>query len=237
MNQVLSVIGFVLLLAGYSYAITHIIPKRFYTLCNLLASGLALVYASLLGLDLDVLGLDQADFLKGLLFGVIFSLPIIIGLPFLVFNKRTKTLFSAKPSGFKTLRSALVELGLRVPFGTALSEEILFRGVLLGLLVHYFQTPTALIISSAIFGLWHILPTLKDFEEIDPLTTTVESKLPKRTHTVLITLIATTLIGIVFGWLKIASGSLVAPWTVHAALNLVALGGGYITVMQTRSKN
>lgn len=230
MDKILGVSGFVLLLAGYSYLITHIIPKRFYTMSNLLASVLALAYAVFFGLDLNNLGLSQSNFVGGLLFGILFSLPIVIGLPALVFNSRTRGYFTAKPSGFKNLRKALAELGIRVPFGTALSEEILFRGVLLGLLVYHFNSPVALIISSVIFGLWHVLPTLKDFEEIDPMTSAVESKLPRRSYAVLITFVATTLIGLLFGWLRLVSGSLVAPWIVHATINLLALGGGYLAI-------
>lgn len=234
MDQISSIVGFVLLLAGYSYLITHVIPRRFYTVSNLLASVLAVTYAIFFGLDLNDIGFSQSNFIGGLIYGILFSLPIVIGLPFLVFNKRTREYFSAKPSGFNSLRSALVELSIRVPLGTALSEEVLFRGVLLGLLTYHFENPTALIVSSIIFGLWHVLPTLKDFEEIDPLTTAVESKLPRRGHTVLITLVATGLIGLVFGWLRLVSGSLVAPWVVHASFNLVALGGGYLALRQQK---
>lgn len=47
-----------------------------------------------------------------------------------------------------------------VPFGTVLLEEVAFRGVLYGLLLRIRGPLGATLISSALFGLWHILPSL-----------------------------------------------------------------------------
>ena len=43
---------------------------------------------------------------------------------------------------------------------TVLFEEVAFRGVLWGLLRRGHGTLTATVVSSALFGLWHVLPSL-----------------------------------------------------------------------------
>lgn len=48
----------------------------------------------------------------------------------------------------------------RIPRGTALGEEAMFRGALLGLFLRRHTRPTAVLASSTRFGLWHVLPTL-----------------------------------------------------------------------------
>ena len=55
---------------------------------------------------------------------------------------------------------AAFETFVRIPLETALAEEIIFRGVLLGLGLRS-RTPVGAVVSSSIwFGLWHVYPTL-----------------------------------------------------------------------------
>ena len=57
--------------------------------------------------------------------------------------------------------AALLAAFVVVPLGTVLLEEVAFRGVLLGL-VHRHRGPgSAKLFSSGLFGLWHILPSLR----------------------------------------------------------------------------
>ena len=46
---------------------------------------------------------------------------------------------------------------VRVPFGTVVLEETLFRGVLLGLGLRRWSHMTAVNVSCLAFGLWHVL--------------------------------------------------------------------------------
>ncbi len=55
---------------------------------------------------------------------------------------------------------ALYDMLVRIPLGTALAEELLFRGALLGLFMRRHRAGTAVALSSALFGLWHVSPTL-----------------------------------------------------------------------------
>ena len=49
---------------------------------------------------------------------------------------------------------------MRIPLETALAEEIIFRGVLLGLGLRTRPRLGAVVSSSIWFGLWHVYPTL-----------------------------------------------------------------------------
>lgn len=49
---------------------------------------------------------------------------------------------------------------VRAPLGTAVFEEVAFRGILLAMLARRFTTGWAVAGSSAAFGAWHILPAL-----------------------------------------------------------------------------
>ena len=51
---------------------------------------------------------------------------------------------------------AAVHLLVRIPLATALVEELVFRGVILGLGVRAGDRRRALLVSSVAFGLWHI---------------------------------------------------------------------------------
>jgi uncharacterized protein len=55
---------------------------------------------------------------------------------------------------------ALEEALLQVPVGTVLLEEVGFRGVLHALLTRSHGPRTATAVSSALFGLWHVLPAI-----------------------------------------------------------------------------
>ncbi len=53
---------------------------------------------------------------------------------------------------------------LRIPLGTALLEEVAFRGVLFGVWLETAGARRALIGSSVAFALWHIAPTVELLE-------------------------------------------------------------------------
>ncbi|MDF5751339.1 type II CAAX endopeptidase family protein [Spongiactinospora sp. TRM90649] len=62
---------------------------------------------------------------------------------------------------------ALEEALLQVPVGTVLLEEVGFRGVVYGTLTRSHGPAAATAVSSALFGLWHVLPAM-DMAEANP---------------------------------------------------------------------
>ncbi len=77
-----------------------------------------------------------------------------------------------------------------------LSEEVVFRGILLPGLAQHMRTQTALIVSAAIFGLFHV-----------------------PSHG--IGAVMPGVLGLVFGWARLRTGSLAAPIMLHMANNLL----------------
>lgn len=102
---------------------------------------------------------------------------------------------------------------VRIPLGTVLFEEVAFRGVLLALLMQRMGTRSAVLVSSTLFGLWHIVPTLgaANTNDIGGLS---------QAGTVAGAVVITFVGGVVFCALRLRSGHLVAPVLLHLAFNV-----------------
>jgi membrane protease YdiL (CAAX protease family) len=73
---------------------------------------------------------------------------------------RTRPLFHDERALSLSRARVWEEALIQVPFGTVLLEEVGFRGALHALLRQRHGTVAATGVSSALFGLWHILPAL-----------------------------------------------------------------------------
>ncbi|GGS81670.1 abortive infection protein [Planobispora rosea] len=134
----------------------------------------------------------------------------------------------------------LEEALLQVPFGTVLLEEVGFRGVLQGLLARSHGTPVATAVSSALFGLWHVLPAI-DMAAANPALSalaaeagpadgstdgpadasadgSVEASPPDVPRVVAGSVVSTGLAGVLFCELR-RRGGLAAPAILHLATN------------------
>ncbi len=122
-------------------------------------------------------------------------------------------------SGPRLMFQALVQ----VPFGTVLFEEIAFRAVLFSMLARRFGVVWAVVISSVLFGLWHILPAIGTHEQSAALGSVVGKGARGNILAVLLSVLTTTIAGVVFAGLRLVSGSVLAPMGLHWATN----GMGY----------
>lgn len=123
----------------------------------------------------------------------------------------------------------LYELGVEVVLLTAIPEELAFRGLLLGAGLKLWSPWRAALISSALFGLWHIAPTLgtmRDNREVSGAVSSVGGQILVVLGAVAVTFVA----GLVFSWLRLRSKSLIAPILAHAATNGVALTVAWFAV-------
>ena len=118
---------------------------------------------------------------------------------------------------------ALLTAFLLIPLGTVLFEEVAFRGVLWGLLRRGHGTRTATIVSSALFGLWHVLPSLGLSVDNEAVGSTVGTGTSGEAFAVLGTVLFTALAGVVFCELRRRSGSLLASAGLHWAANGLAV--------------
>jgi uncharacterized protein len=103
---------------------------------------------------------------------------------------------------------------VRVPLGTVVLEEVAFRGVLPALV-----PPVA---ASALFGLWHILPTRRGVTRSPALIAAA--------------VLATAVAGQALWQLRLATGGLAAPALVHAAANSGAVVAAYLVLRSRRRR-
>lgn len=120
-----------------------------------------------------------------------------------------------------TRRTAAYDALVRIPFGTALAEELTFRGALLGLSLRHRSWRTSVAWSSALFGLWHVLPTIDTLPKHLVGRAAVQAGQQRRA--VAAAVAATTAGGAGLAFLRWATGSVATPVVVHAVLNATAL--------------
>ena len=106
---------------------------------------------------------------------------------------------------------------VRIPLGTALFEEVAFRGVLYGVWARQAGIRWAFVGSALAFALWHVRPTFELMEGIDVLSNPFLLALG-----VLGGVLATVLAGLFFNWLRLKTGGIYGPVLTHWLVN--ALG-------------
>lgn len=112
----------------------------------------------------------------------------------------------------------------RITFAAVPQEELTYRGALLGLRLDNGRG-SAVAWSSGLFGLSHILPTLSTMSQT-ALDRHLADHPLRRAAFVAANVAVTSLAGAVLGWLRLRSGSVLAPLLAHAALNDSALLAG-----------
>ncbi|WP_433437496.1 lysostaphin resistance A-like protein [Nonomuraea sp. CA-141351] len=136
-------------------------------------------------------------------------------------NPRTRPLFRDERALSLSRARALEEALLQVPMGTVLLEEVGFRGALYAMLRQRHGTVAATAISSALFGLWHILPAI-DMARANPaLGALTASESPSHLDTARVvagSVVSTAAAGVLFCELR-RHGGLLTPAMLHLATN------------------
>jgi membrane protease YdiL (CAAX protease family) len=130
--------------------------------------------------------------------------------------------------------ATLYDVLIRIPLGTAVCEEVIFRGAMLGMFLRRRTPLWAVIASSLLFGLWHVFPTL-DTLHLNPIGSVVEGSWIRTTEAVIGAVAVTAAAGIGFSWLRLRANSVAAPIIAHAALNGAAFLGGRLVAGLFRS--
>jgi membrane protease YdiL (CAAX protease family) len=191
---------------------------------QLIAAVVAVVGAVWRGYSLEALGLAPRDAAAGARIGGAVSLAVIAGVALIASIPATQTFFSDDRFADLSTGDAVVEIAVRIPLVTALTEELLFRSVLLAVLLELVSRTGAIVVSSLLFGLWHVLITTGDLQGNE-----VTGDLPVlgSIATVAAVVAVTAAAGAVFAWLRLRSGSAVAPWLVHTTLNAASFTAGF----------
>ncbi|GLY08159.1 MULTISPECIES: CPBP family intramembrane glutamic endopeptidase [Actinoplanes] len=121
------------------------------------------------------------------------------------------------------LGAALLTALVVVPLGTVLLEEVAFRGVLLGLVNRHRGAAWASIVSSVLFGLWHILPSLRLAEANQAIGGALGTDTTGQVLAVVAAVAFTAVAGLLLCELRRRSGSLIAAAALHWATNGLGL--------------
>ena len=176
-----------------------------------------LVVAWAAGLTRAELGLTR--WLSGLRWGGAAAGLAILGYAVALVVARDELAGAADQSWPDVLLAGLVV----IPLGTVVAEELAFRGVLWALLARRHSEWTATAVSSVLFGLWHVLPALGGGAANEVATGALGGGPAGTAARVAGTVLLTGAGGVVFCWLRMRSGSLLAPVLLHWALNACGL--------------
>ncbi|OGD84590.1 hypothetical protein A2165_02430, partial [Candidatus Curtissbacteria bacterium RBG_13_40_7] len=113
-------------------------------------------------LSLDELGLKSTLITTGIFWGVVIgiaaSLPSLFAMAFPRVGANTREEFF---EDLKPISVILYRSTIHIPIGTAFFEEALFRGILFTVLEVNYGLTAAILVSSGLFAVWHIIPTFK----------------------------------------------------------------------------
>jgi uncharacterized protein len=221
----LAVIGCV---AVYNIMVTRI-PRRARLPANLVAAAALAGFARVSGASPSELGLSRASVGRGNRIGLVAAVPLVAASAAAVANPRTRRLLADEKITGTSPGEAVFETVVRIPLETALPEEVIFRGVLLGLGLRSRSRGWAIVTSSTFFGLWHVVPALGAAER--GATSRPDARTTASTAAVVAT---TAMAGAGFAGLRLRAGSVLAPTLAHAALNMAAFAGVRITSRPAR---
>lgn len=229
--EILTQISFVLGILAYGVVLSLHIPEKYHFVTNACMAAITIVAGLQVGLSVDDMGMGLHVVFKGIFVACVVSAAIVVGV-FIVASVPSLRRYFVLAQHMRPNRVAY-ETAVRIPLSTALSEEILFRGVLLGILLSYNGTIISVGICSLTFGLWHIFPGL---DRLRMQKSTLYSTRGATTIFAVTTILATALAGIFFCWLRILAGSIIAPWLTHWSINASAmLASEFVTRRNTKA--
>jgi membrane protease YdiL (CAAX protease family) len=181
---------------------------------NPAAAGVLLAAARAGGASWAELGLARRSVPAGLRWGGAASVLLGVGYGTALALPAVRPLLAdARVAGLGAGEIARTVL-VRIPLGTVLWEEVAFRGVLCAALTRVLPVRPATVLEAVVFGLWHIRPAVGGLDAnglaVGPLA---------RTGAVALACAGTAAAGVLFTWLRLRTGSLLAPALLHLATN------------------
>jgi len=205
-------------------AVVPLLPPPARLPVTIAATGAALALAHNAGGTPADLGCDPADVGAGARTGAGVAALVGAVVATAVATPATRALFADARVTEATPARAAYEVLVRIPFATALVEEVLFRGAVLGAWRRAIGTPAAVAVSSLAFGVWHVHPALESHTH-NPAGARISARVGGRSAHVVGTVLATAAAGAAFAALRLRSRSVLAPVLAHAAVNEAAYLG------------
>jgi membrane protease YdiL (CAAX protease family) len=220
----------VALAAAGNAATNLLVPAALYVPTAILVAALAVLVAVRVGgCGARDLGLAPADLGAGLRLGAAAVAVVAVVLAVGAALPATRDLLADRRVDEHSLAALLYATLVRIPLGTALLEETLFRGALLGLGLRRWPPRVAVAWSSGLFGLWHVLPS-GGLAGYNPAVAGLLLGPPGRLAVTSAAVAATVLAGVVLCWLRLRSGSLLAPAMLHVATNSFAYAAAWLVL-------
>lgn len=211
----------VVLLGAVNLLNNRLLPEAYVATCTL-AAGLLLLLARLDGRSWSQLGVGRGSLRSGLRWSLALVVVVLCDAVAAALPLTRPAFLDSRAAGLSG-GEVLVRCLARIPLGTVLLEETGFRGVLYAMLARRYRLPIAVAISSLLFGLWHVLPSLGLQRENAAVHALFGSGRLGAAASVAAAVAGTTLAGVAFCELRRRSGSLLAPFVLHWATGAVAL--------------
>lgn len=190
-----------------------VLPGVAYVPTNVAVGALLLVMARSGGISWEDLGLGGRHIRRGFRIGAVAGSAAGVAMLLAAATPMTRGFFDdarvpADAPGWERLYQTVI----RIPVGTVVFEELAFRGVLLAVLCRRLPLSAAVALNSALFGLWHIVPTL---------STATANGIEGLARVGLVTgsVLATAVGGVVFCALRVRGRHILAPAMLHVAFN------------------
>jgi membrane protease YdiL (CAAX protease family) len=206
-------VSVVVVLAVYNIARSSLIPGDGHLATNVAIAIVVLLAGRATGMTKAELGIEGEHLGDGIrlgsaVFGLILALLLIAA--FLPFTSGYYE--DERVDG--TFSEMVVRVLIVIPLGTVFVEEVIFRGVLHGLLRRRYEIVRAALIGAFLFGLWHLFPVWNSYAGVQPTDL-------DRWGNVAGTFVATFVAGLGFIWLRHRSQHLAAPILAHIGTNSI----------------
>lgn len=212
-------IGKAVAVLAVANVVNNRVAPRLGPLTSAAATGVLVAMGRRAGLSWEEMGFHRGA--AGARLGGALAASVAVGYAVGVALPSTRRFFHDARALALTPARALEEALLQVPVGTVLLEEVGFRGVLYGMLRRTRGTAAATALSSALFGLWHVLPSI-DMAAANPaLGDLAAGDGPGKARVARVvagSVAVTTLAGVFFCELR-RRGGLLAPAMLHTATN------------------
>ncbi len=192
----------------------HPCRQRWYPVSNLAATGVLVTAAAARGLTAADLGLTASQVRPALRCAAGPAGALAAAWLTLAAVPASRPVLADQRIAGLTWPQVAYQVTVRIPVGTVLWEETAFRGVLQAALRRVLPGPAAIAVTSGVFGLWHIRPTIAALRIND-----VPASGPAGWAGVAAAVAGTAAAGGLLSWFRHRSGSLGAPVLLHLTAN------------------
>ncbi|MDL9938815.1 CPBP family intramembrane metalloprotease [Gordonia sp. ABSL1-1] len=218
---------FVVLVIGLcANQFAHHGPQMVELLAVPVTAVLLVVIARVAGLSWRSMGLSREEVRAGVPYAVGAVVVVAVVVTVAVALPPTRNFFLS--SRYDDAGEAVLAALIWIPLQTVLPEELIFRGVLQGTLGEILRPWPTLICGALLFGCWHVVTSLGLTAGNAGLRDILGDGVFGQVAGVLGAVIATGFAGLVLGWLRWRTTSLLAPIALHWSMNAIGAVGAAV---------